>query len=80
MAFSLLLKICEKYVGKTLSRILGSKYSPKPFNDVKQFATDGPNTALKRANQLVIYLAIKSLMEIQMYQKVQHNNLVTNKE
>ena len=80
MAFSLLLKICEKYVGKTLSRILGSKYSQKPFNNVKQFATDGPNTALKRANQLVIYLAIKSLMEIQMYQKVQHNNLVTNKE
>ena len=54
MAFYLLLKICEKYVGKTLSRILGSKYSQKPFNDVKQFATDGLKTALKRAIQLVI--------------------------
>ena len=41
-------------IGKTLSRILGSKYSQKPFNDVKQFATDGLKTALKRAIQLVI--------------------------
>ena len=43
-----------KNIGKTLSRILSSKYSQKPFNDVKQFATDGLKTALKRAIQLVI--------------------------
>ena len=43
-----------KNIGKTLSRILGSKYSQKPFNDVKQFATDRLKTALKRAIQLVI--------------------------
>ena len=52
--FLLFARNMGKNIGKTLSRILGSKYSQKPFNDVKQFATDRLKTALKRAIQLVI--------------------------
>ena len=52
--FLLFARNMGKNIGKTLSRILGSKYNQKPFNDVKQFATDGLKTALKRAIQLVI--------------------------
>ena len=66
-----------KHIGKNISKNLSSKYSCKLLDHAKQPATDTLKTASKKQfkkqqKQLVIWLGIKLLIELQMSKKLHH--------
>ena len=67
-------KTMGKNIVKNISKTLSGKYSQKPFDHAKLFATDVPKASSKRvikktAGQLVIWLVIKLLIRSQKFQK-----------
>ena len=65
---------------KNISENLSDKYGQKLLDHAKQFAADAIKTSLKRAiqktaEQLVIWLVIKFLIELQKFQKI-HSKII----
>ena len=72
-----------KNIGKNISKNLSGKYSHKLLDRAKQSATDALKTTSKRViqkqqKQLVNWLVIKLLKELQMFQKI--NNKIIQRQ